>query len=189
MFDIEPQHFLEELGFVRLHFHKSMQVERQAYSDGVLLAALALGSASCVIAVSATVGGCFCLVCCHILKFLRKDREKSLHNQRRRQKFLVVQSASQAKLTFFLFAKSKLFAIFAKTINIKANDTYMAQVEHSVKSALDKIASAMYYSDFEVTDDNRIIIKEKMPYTIISNIRNNIKDVDFVESAQHPLPE
>lgn len=65
----------------------------------------------------------------------------------------------------------------------------MAQVEHSVKSALDKIASAMYYSDFEVTDDNRIIIKEKMPYTIISNIRNNIKDVDFVESAQHPLPE
>lgn len=65
----------------------------------------------------------------------------------------------------------------------------MAQVEHSIKSALDKIANAMYYSDFEVTDDKRIIIKEKMPYTIVSNIRNNIKDVDFVESAQHPLPE
>ncbi len=62
----------------------------------------------------------------------------------------------------------------------------MAQVEHSIKSALDKIANAMYYSDFEVTDDKRIVIKEKMPYTIVSNIRNNIKDVDVVESAQHP---
>lgn len=65
----------------------------------------------------------------------------------------------------------------------------MAQVEHSIKSALDKIASAMYYSDFEVTDDNRIIKKEKIPYTIVSNIRNNITDVDGVESAQPPLPE
>lgn len=63
----------------------------------------------------------------------------------------------------------------------------MAQVEHSIKSALDKIANAMYYSDFEVTDDKRIVIKEKMPYTIVSNIRNNIKDVDVVESAQNPL--
>lgn len=57
----------------------------------------------------------------------------------------------------------------------------MAQVEHSIKSALDKIANAMYYSDFEVTDNKRIIIKKKIPYTIVSNIRNNIKDVDFVE--------
>lgn len=63
----------------------------------------------------------------------------------------------------------------------------MAQVEHSIKSALDKIANAMYYSDFEVTDDKRIVIKEKIPYTIVSNIRNNIKDVDFVEYAQNPV--
>lgn len=48
--------------------------------------------------------------------------------------------------------------------------------------------SKMYYSDFEVTDDKRIIIKEKIPRTIVSNIRKNIKDVDFVEYAQHPSP-
>lgn len=60
----------------------------------------------------------------------------------------------------------------------------MVQVEHTIKSALDKIASAMYYSDFEVTDDKHIHIKEKMPYTIVSNILNNIKDVDCVECTE-----
>lgn len=60
----------------------------------------------------------------------------------------------------------------------------MAQVEHSIKSTLDKIANAMYYSDFEVTDDKHILIKEKMPYTILTNIRNNIKDVDCVECTE-----